>query len=250
MTHQLSRITTVLGSLLVSTIVLAAASRSTRSLSLLFGPTKKSSCTTSRAAARSRRRACACAKRASSISTVTARRTCSSASMNSSDPNDTRGPSAYLGRGEGLFNPPFLRSRSMPTSAIKIANLDNDGDLDMVETVRADGTSGGTSDVNTIYVNRTARCRVLGRRTAARQHSLPIIVGRGRRRKQRRQARYRGRPTRRRGRSRTRAARIAAVHPYELRLSQSDNDGRTTSSSARRSRSIRPVPSCTRAESC
>ena len=76
--------------------------------------------------------------------------------QNSSDPTDTtRTKRLYKGRGVVLFDASvYFGLPNMPTSSLKIADLDSDGDLDVVETVRADGTSGATGDVNTVYVNR------------------------------------------------------------------------------------------------
>ena len=76
--------------------------------------------------------------------------------QDSSDPADTtKTKRLYLGRGNGLFNSPvYFGLPNMATSALKIADLDNDADLDIVETVRANGLSDATSDVNTVYVNR------------------------------------------------------------------------------------------------
>ena len=58
----------------------------------------------------------------------------------------------YAGRSDGLFNPPENFGGEGPTSGLKIADLDKDGDLDMVETMRGEGTP--ESGTNIVYVNR------------------------------------------------------------------------------------------------
>ena len=76
---------------------------------------------------------------------------------------------------------PFRKfRREGPTSGLKIADLDNDGDLDMVETMRGDGTPG--SGTNIVYVNATARCRACSKtsnRSMARRHdrSSGVVIG-------------------------------------------------------------------------
>ena len=55
----------------------------------------------------------------------------------------------YPGRNNGLFSPPTYFGMEGNTSGLKVADLDGDGDLDMVETVRADGNNG----TNYVYVN-------------------------------------------------------------------------------------------------
>jgi hypothetical protein len=56
----------------------------------------------------------------------------------------------YPGRNNGLFGAPTPFGVNGPTSGLKLADLDNDGDLDMIETIRANGSLVAT---NTLYVN-------------------------------------------------------------------------------------------------
>ena len=65
----------------------------------------------------------------------------------------------YSGRSDGLFNPAEYFGGEGPTSGLKIADLDNDGDLDMVETMRGEGTLD--SGTNVVYVNRNGTLRSL-----------------------------------------------------------------------------------------
>jgi hypothetical protein len=65
----------------------------------------------------------------------------------------------YTGRSDGLFNPSESFGGEGPTSGIKVADLDNDGDLDMVETMRGAGVPG--SGTNVVYVNRNGTLRSL-----------------------------------------------------------------------------------------
>ncbi len=65
----------------------------------------------------------------------------------------------YSGRSDGLFNPAENFGGEGPTSGLKIADLDKDGDLDMVETQRGGGTLD--SGTNIVYVNRNGTLRSL-----------------------------------------------------------------------------------------
>jgi hypothetical protein len=64
--------------------------------------------------------------------------------------NQTSYKRFYSGRPDGLFNPPAYVGVETPTRGLKLADLDADGDLDMIEAVPADGTTGN----NWVYVNR------------------------------------------------------------------------------------------------
>ena len=157
MTNQLSRIITVSGSVLVSTLLLAAPKPFDTELVSPFPPDEEvvthyiSSCSPVTTPGLR-----VCQEHELDLNVDGLTDMIVGFNQNSSDPNDTgRTKRLYIGRGEGLFNSAVYFGRyNMPTSSLRIADLDSDGDLDMVETVRADGTSGGTSDVNTIYVNR------------------------------------------------------------------------------------------------
>ncbi len=56
----------------------------------------------------------------------------------------------YAGLNNGLFSPPTDFGVNGPTSGFKFADLDGDGDLDMVESIRANGSLVAT---NMLYVN-------------------------------------------------------------------------------------------------
>jgi MYXO-CTERM domain-containing protein len=142
MTHQLTRITTLLGSLLISANVLAGGSPFDKE-AVGFGPDEEgvmhyiSKC---------------------SPLTTPGLRVCEEKELDLNGdghtdllvgPNQYSAKRFYAGRGEGLFNPPVYFGMDAPTSALKVADLDNDGDLDMVEAVRANGSTGA----NYVYVN-------------------------------------------------------------------------------------------------
>jgi hypothetical protein len=163
MTIQLLRIITVSGSVLISTVLLAAPKPFDTELTT-FGPEEEvvthyiSSCSPVTTPGLR-----LCQEKELDLNGDSRTDMIVGVNQNSSDPNDTgKTKRLYIGRGEGLFNSAvYFGPPNMPTSSLRIADLDNDGDLDMVETVRGDGTSGGTSDVNTIYVNRTGTLQSL-----------------------------------------------------------------------------------------
>jgi hypothetical protein len=81
------------------------------------------------------------------------------------------------GLGNGLFNSGQYVGRSTTTSGIKFADLDGDGDLDMVESVRGNGTTG----INAVYVNRNGSLKSLWEDEQAldssRDRSSSVAIG-------------------------------------------------------------------------
>ncbi|MDH3427933.1 MAG: FG-GAP-like repeat-containing protein, partial [Gemmatimonadota bacterium] len=139
MTHYAQRIVTFLGAALFSIVALSAGSPFDRDL--IVSPSEE-----------------AIAHYVSSCSTVTTPglRVCQEQPLDFNNDGDTdmivgigiSSPARnkfYAGRGNGLFSSAVFFGPQTSTSGLKLADLDGDGDLDMVESTR-----GG---VNNIYVN-------------------------------------------------------------------------------------------------